>query len=288
MKIHRNHYALIFGVASLIFTSSCAEVHFEGPVQANAPEVRTAPSFLKGQYEVIYNSLGSDYGNPFQLSVRFEPDGKDRLLASMEAVIPVDGLKTLEGRLAQMQDEGKISRYFVSSGLVYYIIPGEEGDDESQGRVIRLERQGKYLRSDDWAQLTYLFDFANGVVLSFEEGEWMETPDPLTYRSSGAAMQKPLVAKATSQEAWFSMEESKGRWSLFYIRKASGKELQVKFSAQFDEGYFKQNRERLEGILPWRTEEDSDDYLLNPTDAQLRKLLEEPGLFGEMKLRRIK
>lgn len=293
MKFHLNRLLWILGGATLIFSSACTELHFEEPVHADAPEIQTSPSFLKGQYEVISASMEGDLEEPFTLSVRFEQEGKTRLMASLETVIPAEKLKLLEGRFIQLQSEGKINSFYVSPDLVYYIMPGESESDEEdsvkqRGRIIRLEKEGKFFRSDEWATLTFVFDFENGQALDFEEGEWFDIPDPLTFENTGTASSKKMVAKANPKEAWISMEESEGHWSLFYLKKHSGRELLLKYTDEFNKSYFNEHRRRLEALLPWQKDGDTDDLLINPTAVQLKQLLAEPGLFGEMRLRKIK
>ncbi len=289
MKTSHQWFFAAFVAIAVISASSCTAVFFEQPVPVGAPELKTVPDFLHGVYEVTGGTLlenDQDELPFFHMYVRFEKLDAYRLSATLEVALPLKELPKMEQALAKAQAEGKVLDYYVSPAMVYYILaPGEEESD-TKGMVVRLEKRGKNLYAEQWKNVTQIYDLEKRQQIQFEEGDVFEFDDVLKVGDEKRVEFKRLEAKHDAGELWFCAEEKPNQWSLLYIKRVSGSELLLKSSLSFETGHFNEHKEQYNSIVPFLKNEDND-YVLNPTDEQLRRLLADPVLFGDMRLKKV-
>jgi hypothetical protein len=273
-------------MAALMLTASCKFAYFESPVPQGVPDMKTIPAFLDGEYEASGSeAFGNEQGLRRTL-FKFEKLSETQLLVSMESALPAGDLPKMEKALAGAMEEGRIQDYYVSDRVVYYLpAPNDEG--ETPGVAVYLEKRGNWIRSPQWLHLTYIFDLSNGKMIVFDYGNLLEANDVLLAPAKTESSKNPLTAKARGDEVWLSAEEAPGKWGLFYLKRLSDKELAIKGTLFFDEEHFGNHRAKFEAVTPFRRDDDND-FILNPGDEQLAKLLADPKLFGNVMLKKLK
>lgn len=272
-------------LAAIAMASACNFVYFEKPVPQSAPEMKTVPAFLNGEY-LIAEENGADNENAIMHTLlRFERLDDTHLAVSVESALPTGDLSKLKKALAEAQAEAKVTDYFISEKLIYYTLAQEEAEEKT-GMAIHLQKRGAYYRSPQWTHATYIFDLAKSRHHIISTSDLPVMSDLITVQYKPEVTDFPLVARGKGDEVWLSSEEEAGKWSLIYLKRVSDKELVIKGTLFFGEDHFKKNQAKYEAVAPFR-KTDGNDYIINPTDEQLKTLLADPELFGNTRLRKL-
>ena len=286
MKTIVRLFAYLPALAAIALASACNFAYFEKPVPQGAPEIKTVPTFLNGEYLITEENRSDSEDAAFMHTVlRFDRLDETHLAVSVESALPSGDLPKLKKALDEAQAEGKVTDYFFSEKLIYYALAEEEAEGKT-GMAIHLQKRGAYYRSPQWIHATYIFDFAKGRHLIISTSDLPAMSDLLMVPYKPDVTDVPLVAKGQGNEVWLSSEEAPGKWSLIYFKKLSDKELEIKGTLFFNEDHFNKNKAKYEAVAPFR-KTDSSDYIINPTDEQLRTLLADPELFGNTRLRKL-
>jgi hypothetical protein len=286
MKTILRFFAYLPVLAVIALASACNFVYFEKPVPQDAPGLKTFPAFLNGEYVITNSEVFGAEGSVMRTLLRFERLDEAHLAVSVESALPAGDLPRLKQVLAEAQAEGKVADYFFSEKLIYYTL-SQEVLEEKAGMAVHLEKRGAYYRSPQWMHATYIFDLAKGRHLTISTSDLLEMNGMIAVPPRPETTDLPLVAKGKGDEVWFSSEEEPGKWSLIYLKRVSDKELILKGTLFFVKEHFSNNMAKYEAIVPFRKKEDSDDFIINPTDEQLKTLLADPKLFGDTRLRKV-
>ncbi len=286
MKTIVRLFAYLPALAAIALTSACNFVYFEKPVPEGAPEIKSVPAFLNGEYLITEENRSDSEAAAFMHTVlRFERLDETHLAVSVESALPSGNLPKLKKALAEAQAEAKVTDYFFSENLIYYTLAEEEAEGNT-GMAIHLQKRGAYYRSPQWIHATYIFDFAKGRNLIISTSDLPVMSDLLMVPYKPEVTDFRLVAKGKGDEVWLSSEEEPGKWSLIYLKRLSDKELEIKGTLFFSDDHFSKNKAKYEAVAPFQ-KTDSNDYIINPTDEQLKSLLTDPELFGNTRLRKL-
>ncbi|MBX2926876.1 MAG: hypothetical protein KF852_03480 [Saprospiraceae bacterium] len=272
-------------LAAITLASACNFVYFEKPVPQGAPEIKTAPAFLNGEYLIAEENGSGSQDAIMHTLLRFERLDDTHIAVGVESALPAGDLSKLKKALAEAQAEAKVTDYFVSEKLIYYTLAQEDAEEKT-GMAIHLQKRGAYYRSPQWIHATYIFDLAKGRHLIISTSDLPVMSDLLTVQYKPEVTDFPLVAKGKGDEVWLSSEEEPGKWSLIYLKRVSDKELIIKGTLFFGDDHFKKNQAKYEAVTPFRKTE-NNDYIINPTDEQLKAFLADPELFGNTRLRKL-
>lgn len=272
-------------LAAITLASACNFVYFEKPVPQGVPEMKTVPAFLNGEYLIAGENESGGEDAVMHTLLRFERLDDTHLAVSVESALPSGDLSKMKKALAEAQAGAKVTDYFISEKLIYYTLPQEE-TAEKTGMAIHLQKRGAYYRSPQWIHATYIFDLAKGRHLIISTSDLPVMSDLITVQDKPEVTDFPLVVKGKGDEVWFSSEEEPGKWSLIYLKRVSDKELIIKGTLFFGDDHFKKNQAKYEAVAPFR-KTDGNDYIINPTDEQLKTFLADPELFGNTRLMKL-
>lgn len=273
-------------MAALLLLASCNFAYFEKPVPAGAAELKTVPAFLTGEYEAAGSEALDNEQGLLRTLFKFEKLSETQLMVSMESALPAKDLPKMGKALAKAQEEGRIQDYYVSERVVYFM-PAANDEEDPEGVAVYLEKSGDWIRSPQWLLTTYIIDLSNGKMIVFDYGNLLNSNDVLLAPGKTESSKKTMVAKARGDEVWLSAEEAPGKWGLFYFKRLSDKELALKGTLFFDDQHFGNHRAKFEAVTLFR-KDDNSDFILNPSDEQLKTLLADPELFGNVRLKKLK
>lgn len=273
-------------MAALTLLASCNFAYFEGPVPAGAPGLKTVPIFLSGEYEVIGSEAFGGSDALMRTLFRFERLDDTHLAATMESALPAGDLPKLKDALAKAQANGEIEDFFFSEKMIYYSARDTTQEGGKTGLVVHLEKRGAFYRSPQWVFSTNIFDLTKSRHIVVSAGGPGELGGIVDVPAKPELNDWHLVARGKADEVWFSSEEGPEKWSLIYLKRLSDKEIALKGTLLFDEEYFGKHQARFEAVVPFR-QDDNNDFILNPSDEQLKIILADPELFGNVRLKKL-
>ncbi|MDZ4702944.1 MAG: hypothetical protein SH848_03380 [Saprospiraceae bacterium] len=280
-------------VVLTILLGSCSSILFENPVPQKADELKVIPDYLSGLYEATESDGAEKSDEIFLDLLRLERLNDHKLLATAMRGFRREDLPKFEKLLAEDKQKGEILDYFVTASQAYYTLKQDQSDASEQkrgGHFVTFEAVGDYLLFPQSKEMLFSFDLAAGKQILFEKAQSSSSTNSPYFKTatdSLTATERIMVTKGEKDEIWFSMKNEESRWSLIYIKRLSDTELLVKHSEIGEKADLKQSLDRYNAITPFKKEGDSNNYLINPTDAQLKKLLADPHLFSSMKLKKL-
>ncbi|MFM9948112.1 MAG: hypothetical protein ACKV1O_09255 [Saprospiraceae bacterium] len=294
MKSHSKFWMYATQLVVLATLSvSCSSILFEQPVPQKASSLKTIPVYLSGLYEATPLDGAEKSDEIFLDLLRLERLGDSKLLATAITGFRREDLPKFEKLLADDKQAGVVLDYFVSASQAYYTLKEDQYDASEQergGHLVTFEAAGDYLLFPESKEMLFYFDLAAGKQILFEKTKSKSSttsPYSKTATDSLTAMERILVAKGEKDEIWFSLKNDESRWALIYIKRISDTELLVKHGEIGENADLKNNLDRYNAITPFKKDGESNNYLVNPTDAQLKKLLADPHLFSSMKLEKL-
>lgn len=291
-----NFNSLIHAMALAVLAiaaGSCSSILFEQPVPQKASMLKTIPDYLSGLYEATPSDGAEKSDEIFLDLLRLERLGDNKLLATAMTGFRREDLPKFEKLLAEDKEKGEILDYFVTASQAYYTLKADQYDASEQergGHLVTFEAAGNYLLLPQSKEMLFSFDLAAGKQILFEKTKSKSStnsPYSKTATDSLTAMERIMVAKGEKDEIWFSMKNQESQWALIYIKRISDTELLVKHGEIGENADLQNNLDRYNAITPFKKDGESNNYLVNPTDAQLEKLLADPHLFSSMKLKKL-
>jgi len=294
MRSNFNSWIHAMALAVLaIAAGSCSSILFEQPVPQKASILKTIPDYLSGLYEATESDGAEKSDEIFLDLLQLEQLNDSRLLATAMRGFRREDLPEFEKLLAEGKEKGDVLDYFVTASQAYYTLKEDQYDASEHkrgGHLVTIEAAGDYLLFPQSKEMLFSFDLAAGKQILFEKEQSNSSTNAPYFRTatdSLTAMERIMVAKGEKDEIWFSMKNQESRWSLIYIKRISDTELLVKHGEIGENADLQNNLDRYNAITPFKKDGESNNYLINPTDAQLEKLLADPHLFSSMKLKKL-
>ncbi len=275
-------------------SSACSSIFFESPVPQKVEKLEVFPDHLSGMYEIIEGGDQPEPGSVFRDLLVLELSGDKRLVATGVKGFLRRDLTKLAAILAADKTHGKILDYFITESGAYYTLLEDAYDADEQkrgGHYISFEPAGDYLLLSPSREMLISFDLSAGKELLFEKRRNASGYDDAYFKVSADSLQysvQELVAKSHKEEIWFSVKNNdESKWSLVYLKRLPNDELLVKHSVIGENANLYENLHRYNAITPFTRIGEGRDYLINPTDEQLKKLLADPDLFTALKLKKV-
>lgn len=283
----------LFAVSALLLAFSCTNFYFEKPVPQTGDALTSAPANLEGVYEVLDERSGQpidpDELFPWvKLCYIFEKLEGERLMVSTDARFHERDFERTKAVFAQKKAEGFITDYAIGQRMIFYTLAPNDTGKIEQAYI-------PMLKSGQWYVLTgshvpdRLFDFQQRKCLEADNARIRSMEQMLPGGDSLSTKSLALEARQKAGAFYLNTrEEGKPGWSLIYGVPAGNGDWLLKLSnmTSISDSSFNTNRAYYESITPFR-KLDGNDYLVNPDDRALGKLLADTNLFASIRLRKL-
>ncbi len=277
------HLFLFLGIA----LTSCTSVYFEKPVPQQGTALTTIPADWVGIYfsEPVVEEDATPLEQIIRPCFRLERIGTTQLLVSSEYRIHERDMPRLKTALEKQESEGELLKYYLTESMLWYTVRVEDREEQQYSG---LTKTGSWYILTQTIAPFRLFDLDAGIQTEFElEKQAGLVASGLPEADSISSKTSALIAKK-DRNAWYfnTRADSNSKWSLMYIRQVAPDQLTIKISHLEHPDDFKNRLEYFNTITQFR-EIASDNFLIDPDDAALSRLLAEDGLFQTTHLRRI-
>jgi hypothetical protein len=200
----------------------------------------------------------------------------------------------LEKTLADMKQSRQLLDYQLTKRFIILNLPGEKNQgNETQFVSLHKENAWYVMEKSDMEEPVFLIDLGAKTISTLSRQDKALTKEILPNSDSLEIKTLQLVARKKAGHYYLNEmsptdEGREGKYFLYHLYQPQPDEMIVQFSEiGMPRDTLKAHLPRLNRITPFHPIND-DKYHINPDDNALDKLLAYPGLFQELRLRRVK